>query len=300
MKPGIPIVLRRHHRAALVGALAVILYCAFFLTLDLLREPVYHQKSLSRWVRQLNEGDADGREAAVAAIRAVEKRAVPILIAQLPERDEPLGRALIWFSGHFLSLRHRYLPLEVERGYAASALGALGPVAKVAIPALVAASMDTNSFCAARAKAALVQIGQDRAELMALPSPETRNLTNWLQRAEILLALGSNVQASAGEMVAAIGSDHARRLDIVEVLGRNNREPIASVLLLRGLLKDKEPGVRMNVLNMLCMQGGFAWGTRKDILQCTNDPDPNVRANARFALLYEFPERAIPGPPAKH
>lgn len=291
MKLGLRIGLCRHRRASLLGALAIILCCLFFWALAS-HEPVYQKKGLSRWIRQLNESDADGREAAVVAIRAMENRAVPALIARLPERDGRLRKALISFTGHFPSLRDRYISVEVERGYAASALGAIGLAAKAAIPALITASMDTNSFCAARAKAALIQIGQGRAESVALPAPETWNLTNWLQRAETLLALGSNVQASADEMVAAIGTNNTRRFEIVEALGWNNREPHASVLLLRGLLKDKEPGIRMNVLNMLISQRAFARGARKDVLQCTNDSDANVRANARFALLFAFPEQA--------
>jgi hypothetical protein len=247
----------------------------------------------------MNEGDAEEREAAVAAIRAMDNRAVPALIARLARRDGRLRGAFMWIDRHLPSLRipvrDRYISVDAERGYAASALGAIGSAAKVAIPALITASMETNSFCAAKARAALIQIRHDRTESLALPSPEIRNLTNWLQRAEILLSLGSNVQASADSMVAAIGANTAELFNILEALGRNRGEPNASVLLLQGLLKDDNAGVRGNGLNMLIMQRAFAKVARKDILRCTNDSDAAVRGNATYALLFAFPEQATAG-----
>ena len=285
-----------HRRALLLGVLAVVLACLALRAITS-HEPVYNGKSLSMWVRQMNEGDAAGRETAVAAIRAMGDRAVPALIARLRERDGRLTTMLISFlASHIPSQADRYISVEVERGYTASALGAMGPVAKAAIPSLVTARMATNSFCAARARAALIQIGQDRGAPETLPAAATSNLTNWLQQAETLLSLGSNVQQGADEMVAAIGKDNARRFMIVEALGRNDREPNASVMLLRGLLRDKEPGIRGNVLNMLMLQRRFARGARQDILQCTNDPNTGVSANARFALLFVFPEQAGSAP----
>jgi hypothetical protein len=128
---------------------------------------------------------------------------------------------------------------------------------------------------------------------LPLPPAKISNLTNWLQSAEILLSLGSNVQASADEMVVAIGNNNAERFRIVETLGQNKLERDASVLLLRGLLKDKEPGIRANVLNMLIMQRHFAQAARPDILQLTNDQNAMVRANATHALLCAFPEPDI-------
>jgi len=129
---------------------------------------------------------------------------------------------------------------------------------------------------------------------LILPLAAIPNLTNWLQSAEMLLSLGSNVQASADEMVAAIGDNHAQRFAVFEALGRNKREPKASVLLLRGLLSDKEPGIRGNVVNMLIMQKQFAQTARPEILQLTNDPDANVRGNAAFALRFAFPDNGTP------
>lgn len=281
----------RRQRAILAGLAGTGLVCLFFCILHS-REPVYQKKGLSMWVRQLSEGDAGQRQEAFTAIRAMGEPAVPVLSSALRPRDARLRGLLISFTGHFLSMRDKYISVEAERGYTASALGAIGPAARAAIPALLQASNDTNSFCAARAKAALIQIRQDARGSVALPSPETRNLTNWLEAAEVLLCLGSNVQASAQDMVEAIGASHAQRFEIVEALGKNGCEPNASVLLLRGLLKDKEPGIRMNVLNMLMMQRTFAKACRKDVIQCTNDPNASVRANARIALMFDFPEQA--------
>ena len=243
----------------------------------------------------MNEGDADARKAAAAAIRTMGERAVPSLIARLAPRDGRQRDLLMSISRRLPSVRlsalDRYISIEAERGYAASALGVIGPAAQEAVPARIAASLETNSFCAARARAALIQIRQEPTESLVLPSAETRNLTNWLQRAQILLALGSNVQASADSMVAAIGTNTVEQFQIVEALGRNNREPDASVMLLRGLLKDSSSGIRANVLNMLIMQRAFAQPARRDILQCTNDPDAGVRANADYALLFAFPKQ---------
>ena len=280
-------------------ALTVLSVCLTPLILS--REPAYQGKGLAWWVRQMNEGDADARAAAVAVIRAMDSRAVPALIARLAPRDGRLRESFMWIDRHLpsthLKLRDRYISVEAERGYAANALGAIGQAAEAAIPALIVASMNTNSFCAAKAKAALIQIRYDLTESLALPPAETRNLTNWLQRAEILLALGSNVQASADSMVATIGENTAERFNILEALGRNNREPNASVLLLRGLLKDDNFGVRANAINMLIMQRTFAKPARKEILQRANDSDAGVRANATYALLFAFPEQAASGGP---
>lgn len=258
------------------------------------REQAYQGKSLSVWLRHLNEGDTAERQAAVEALRGMEKQAVPALVARLEPRDGRLRDRLIWLSRHWpkirLSPKERYISVEVERGYAANGLGVIGPPASAAIPALLTASLDTNSFCAARAKAALIRIRGDPMDSFLLSPAETRNLTNWLQMAEILLALGSNIQASAEHVATSIGTNRAQRFQIVEDLGRNNREPNAAVALLQGLLTDDEPGIRGNALNMLIMQRAFAYAARQDILLRTNDSDAGVRANARFALLFAFPE----------
>ena len=294
--------LQRHRAVILVGLLTLAAGCAC-LWIFPWREPVHEGRTLSFWVKQLNEGDADRRHAAVAALRAMHSQAVPALVAGLEPRDGRLRNSLNWVCRHLPSIRpsvrDRYLSVDVERGYAADALGAIGPTAKAAVPALIAASADSNSFCAARAKAALIQIRQDWAHSPVLPPTETRNLTNWLQNAEILLALGSNVQASANGMVAAIGTNNAQRFEMVEALGTNRREPSASVVLLRGLLKDHEPGIRANALNMLIMQSAFASAASADILPCVNDPDASVRANAKFALAFAFPEQVPSGAVSK-
>lgn len=302
MKPNLASGFQRHRAAILLGSLALAAGCACFCILHS-REPVHEGRTLSFWVKQLNQGDADQRRAAVAALRAMDSRAVPALMAALEPRDGRLRNSLNWVGRHLPSIRpsvrDRCLSVDVERGYAANALGAIGPTAKAAVPALIAASADSNSFCAARAKAALIQIRQDWTHSPVLPPAETRNLTNWLQDAEVLLALGSNVQASASRMVAAIGTNNAQRFEMVEALGRNNREPHAAVVLLRGLLKDHEPGIRANALNMLIMQRAFASAARADILRCVNDPDAGVRANAKFALTFAFPEQVASGAVSK-
>lgn len=291
MKPSATTGHSRQRRTLKVGLSVIILACISFWALNS-HEPVFQKKNLSTWIRQLNEGNADEREAAVAAVRAMKEPAVPALITLLKPRNGRPRNALIWLDFHFPSLRDKHIPVEIERGYAASGLGAIGPYAKDAIPALITASKDTNSFCAAKSKAALIQIRQDMTDFPALPPAKTVNLTNWLQNAEILLSLGSNVQASADNMVLAIGNNNAQRIEMLEMLGRNNREPNASVLLLRGLLADKEPGVRGNVLNMLMMQRVFAKAARNDIVQCTNDANANVRNAAVYALWLVFPEQA--------
>lgn len=293
MKPDSFIHFSQRSRAVVIGLLAIIMAGLAFFILNS-REPTYQKKGLSAWIWQLNEGDADQRQAALGAMRMLDKSAVPILVARLGQRDGRPKQALISLIGHFSpSLSDRYISVEVERGYAANVLGALGPSAQAAVPALVAASRETN-FCAARAMAALIQIRQDRTDSLTLPAAETRNLTNWIETAEILLCLRSNVQTSADAMVTAIGTNTTERFEIVEALGKNTRAPSASVLLLQGLLKDKEPGIRVNVLNMLIMQRAFAKAARQDILLCTNDSDANVRANATYALLLAFPEETTP------
>jgi hypothetical protein len=243
----------------------------------------------------MNEGDTDQRREAAAAIRAMGNRAIPHLIARLAPRDGRHREFLRWLDRHTPSMRaglpDRHISVEAERGYAASALGVIGPAAKAAVPALLTASLETNSFYAVRAKAALIQIRREPTDELTLPRAETGNLTNWLERAEILLALGSNIQASADTMVAAIGTNTAEEFKILEELGRNNRDPDASVMLLRGLLKDSNWGIRMNALNMLIMQRAFARPARPDILQCTNDTNAGVRANADYALLFAFPKQ---------
>jgi hypothetical protein len=196
----------------------------------------------------MNEGDTDQRLEAVAAIRAMGNRVLPHLIARLAPRDGRQREFLRWLDRHTPSMRaglpDRHISIEAERGYAASALGVIGPAAKAAVPALLTASLQTNSFCGIRAKAALIQIRREPTDELTLPRAEIGNLTNWLERAEILLALGSNIQASADTMVAAIGTRTDEKFKIVEELGRNNREPDASVMLLRGLLKDSNWGIR--------------------------------------------------------
>jgi hypothetical protein len=257
------------------------------------KEPTYQGIGLASWVRQLNEGDDSSRHAAALAIRVIDQQAVPSLIRELAPRDGRLRDLVMRIDRRLprtqIPAQERFLSIEAERGYAAKALGVIGPGAKASVPALLKMSFETNSFCAARARAALIQICGEPKDSLTLPATELDHLTNWLQQGEILLCLGSNITTSAECMAAEIGRNKANRFQIVESLGRNKREPDASVLLLRALLKDSESALRQNVVNMLIMQRSFARSSRADLLECAkNDDEAGVRAHAEAALRFVF------------
>jgi hypothetical protein len=264
-------------------------------------EPAYHGKPLSHWVRLQNEGTPSERNEATTALRHMGETAVPRLVDRLNRQDSRLGRIIDAFASRFgiQRLADSHQAGADLRRHAANALGEIGPAARVAIPALEAASHRANSGCAASATAALIKIRGEQTNSLSLALLANGNLTNWLRTLEVLICLGSNAQAETQVMLGTIATNSvASRMKLVEELGGNYCEPAASVLILAGLLQDPNWGIRANALNSLIRHGPAIRLVSADISQCFLDSDPHVRGNALAAFSLNCRDQVTSAIPA--
>jgi hypothetical protein len=142
-------------------AVAVIAICVFFAVRYFSRparpEPVYHGKTLTRWLKQLDDGQAFGISSgtlpsptpaqleAADAIRAMGVAALPLLMEDVharPAENSSRNQFYRWSTSHLpraLGLPFMFLDVTREdrtRWRAAQGLAALGPLAKPALPEL--------------------------------------------------------------------------------------------------------------------------------------------------------------------
>jgi HEAT repeat protein len=130
--------------AAIAGALAALLPIASWIR-------VSRSRTAADWERTLRDPSADVRVGAARALAAFDQRAVTALTAALGDSEYSVragaAEALVRIGpgpvvpGMIDALRNDAVPI---RANAAAVLGAFGPEARRAIPALVRAREDTN------------------------------------------------------------------------------------------------------------------------------------------------------------
>ncbi len=192
------------------GRITVFLLLAAGAAIGLLffSEPRYHGKSLSVWIKGIGDGWANGhREYPVSpeqreALRAMGEPAVTRLIAILQTHDSRFKMSLIVFAERHPVLYKHFIvsgmvePEIVYRPRAALALGAIGPAAREAVPALSDMTNDSNMSIAAPALAALMKIrGESVTNLF--PALEDAGAMGWDRTAATVLFMGPDEMAAA-------------------------------------------------------------------------------------------------------
>jgi hypothetical protein len=153
--------MERGRKRILGAVIAVVTLCVVFaaghFSQPTRRKPVYHRKTFTQWLKQLDDRQVFGISSgklpsptrrqleAAAAIRAMGANALPCLMEDIharPAEDAPRIRLYRWSNSHLaraLSSQLWFLDITEEdrrRWRAAQGLAALGPLAKPALPEL--------------------------------------------------------------------------------------------------------------------------------------------------------------------
>lgn len=163
-------------------------------------EPKYQGAGLNAWMMLLQRESQEERTMAQAALRAMGKSAVPPLTGMLEKQDSAFKRKVLACAPRFPFLYWfiRQDESALDRGYAASALGEIGPAASNAVPALLRVCALTNSqinrtFICPKARAALMKIrGEPLGPLVGELDQEDAGSTEWGCTARAVLEFGTN------------------------------------------------------------------------------------------------------------
>ena len=169
-----------------IGIIAIAVYCLAH------REPVYKGKHLSKWLGDLAMESSTSQDEPACAVRAIGTNALPWLMTMVRSTDPAWKRAVLAFNTKQRAIRIAVTPAVVARfdavqGYRvlgsaakgnvpelihlletepspqvrssiAQALGAIGPAARAAIPALRRAAQDNDKELRLNATFALADI----------------------------------------------------------------------------------------------------------------------------------------------
>jgi len=135
-------------RVALILLLGAVLGMVFWQTLPP-REPVYHRKPLSFWLKAFEIENFPGKpnfNEAVDAVRDTGANAVPILLRTLRISDSDWKQRLTRLARRQIFIRVRYVPAERQNWAARQAFTALNRAAvHAAIPSLIEINQDDIS-----------------------------------------------------------------------------------------------------------------------------------------------------------
>ena len=137
------------------------------------KEPSYEGKTVSEWITQSKDKDADIRRAAIKAlgeIRSEAKETMPVLMRSLKDKDAGVRRAATASLGRIGPEAKVAVPMLTEllkdrdidvRWMAAEALGHIGPEAKTSIAAIIELLKDQDEIVRSNAVEALGDIGPE-------------------------------------------------------------------------------------------------------------------------------------------
>src|ERR1043165_5624744 len=132
---------RRRKTILLVLAIVAV---AFAYSLLRSREPSYHGKRLSYWLRQLQSFQGDYPAEAMTAIRSIGTNAIPFLLEDLEAKDSEWKVKMNDWMADTFSWRPSHVTANARRRMAASGFFALAPLAEPAIPKLLPLLQDQN------------------------------------------------------------------------------------------------------------------------------------------------------------
>jgi HEAT repeat protein len=101
------------------------------------REPVYQGERLSSWLADLDLESTRSPEKALQAVRAIGTNALPVLMKMVCAEDPLWKRGLIAFNARQSFIQVRISPASLVRYHAVEGYSALGPAAKNAVDALI-------------------------------------------------------------------------------------------------------------------------------------------------------------------
>jgi HEAT repeat protein len=236
--------------------------------------PSYHGQSLGHWTCQLKQGNLQGQAEAREALRTLATNAVPTLVGWL-----------------------RTAPPQWS-GYAATALGELGPSASNAIPALESiASGPPSPPRNAAVAAALMKIKGEPIDglIRALDNPDS----GLVGTAQILAEFGTNASPAIPALCRALDSD--KGWAAAYAIGFIHSQPeIAVPALIAAINQEDAKGERnknsMNNLNRIWALGEFESEASLAIpilRQHLNDSEPMIRQSALGSLRRILPPRQL-------
>ena len=267
-------------------------------------EPVYRGKTLSRWLRQLDDGEAFGISSgrlpsptpaqfeAAEAIRALGAEALPLLLEEIhatPASDSfrmKAYRRLSSLAGRITGSRPLFGEVTKEdrtRWRAAQGLAVLGPLAKPAVPEL-RRLLFTNYFHSSIKEAAyvLATVGPEGIQIL---TNAVQPQTEWSGMCAIW-ALGQHPAAGTNVIPFLIGAtssaSEGTACGAIQVLGLFQLDGEHVIPVLIKALANGNPVVRRNAARALGQFGPQAASAVPQLQSLTNNAE--VKASALEAL----------------
>src|SRR5438034_2929764 len=130
------------------------------------REPVYQERPLSAWLKDLDYGQPSFRREAVPqaeeAVRHIGANAVPFLVGMMRCKDSPFRKKMIALCSKQSFIKFPFRPpADTLQWRGALGIYSLGPVGKAAIPELINLLTNQHTWIRGRAAMALGKIGPD-------------------------------------------------------------------------------------------------------------------------------------------
>jgi HEAT repeat protein len=284
-------------RCKIIGLVLAALIVGFIVVVaSWSREPSYHGRTLTNWLKQFSDASLDEvqRQAeAEAAIRAIGvERAVPHLLRMAEAQDGPLRSWIIRKTEHrkipLLSLREA----EITQLYGIAGFEALGTNCVAAVPHLARLMEDTNhAFTALRC---LVGIGEPAA------TPVCQALTNRstdIRRfaASQLAWVTDDIDVFFARLNCPLSDPDATvRFAAVQVLGLQMQSPNEVIPLLVKAMQDPEQsvsGYAAKSLGDLGTNGIKAFDALRNVVMNGN---PYMATHALRSLVFIAPDHALP------
>ena len=261
----------KYSRALWVIVLLVVVALISWRLLPSKPEPLWKGKSLSEWTAQLDIFDSRAEVTAEAAILNIGPQAVPYLVRDLRKKDNWHAAGWIWFYGKLPpSLQGRFrrpIPPHELRYHSAHGLELLGVTATNAIPDLIAALDDRDSWVRIGAITALGAVG-----------PAAREVTP--------------------RLVAGLkNSDRNHRLSCLIALKNMYRGSEAMDRVFLSLLEDTDSNFRAHASEALAHSPSQSPEFVAGLIAALKDAQPQGRGQAALALGQKPEHAAVSVPP---